>query len=170
MQPVIEHHSQHIVIPNALIEALIIVESHGDDLAYGLDGEVGCLQISQKVLDDVNRFYPIHWTWHDCLIRERSKKICRVYLEHYATEKRIGRKPTLEDMARIWNAGPKGWKYEITKEYAQNVLRVMQQLNFGGSPSTQSETSNAKNGETDATVAVNNSCEGLRLSQEQFQN
>jgi hypothetical protein len=39
------------------------------------------------------------------------------YMRKYATEKRLGHKPTAEDIARIHNGGPKGFERNGTKGY-----------------------------------------------------
>jgi hypothetical protein len=110
-----------------LISALIAVESHGDDSAQGGRGEVGCLQISQPVLDDVNRIQgAIHFTKWDCQDRARSVVICETYLNHYATAARIGREVTDCDRARIWNAGPHGWRKTCSLAYWRKVKRALE--------------------------------------------
>jgi hypothetical protein len=48
-----------------------------------------------------------------------------IYMQRYATKHRLGRKPTLEDMARIHNGGPNGWKKESTKPYWEKVKKLL---------------------------------------------
>ncbi|MDP6249404.1 MAG: hypothetical protein QGH26_01040 [Candidatus Pacebacteria bacterium] len=55
----------------------------------------------------------------------RSIAICREYIDYYAIERRIGREPTLQDMARIWNGGPNGYKKPSTKKYWEKVKEVL---------------------------------------------
>jgi len=106
-----------------LIAALIVVESSGNDFVVGDSGKaVGCLQIHACVIADVNRVYGTTYQWPEsCYSRETSKEICRMYLKHYCTAKRIGRTPTMEDMSRAWNGGPNGWKKKATEKYWKKV-------------------------------------------------
>lgn len=96
-----------------LIAALIQHESRGDDHAVGDKNlrhkAYGCLQIRQLAVDDYNRWNGTNHKAEDCLgNRVLSIAICRSYIGHYATESRLGRRPTDEDNARIWNGGPVG--------------------------------------------------------------
>jgi hypothetical protein len=109
-----------------LIQALITVESNGNDNAHGdlhLKAQAyGCLQIRQPVCDDVNRKLGTHYQAEEMLgQRELSVKICKIYIDIYATAKRLGHEPTNEDMARIWNGGPQGWKRSSTVAYWEKV-------------------------------------------------
>jgi hypothetical protein len=122
------------VPPQELIDALFIVESSGNDNAEGdkydkkgnlkppSEWSYGPLQISQECVDDYNKWYRTAYKAQDCKgNRALSLKICKAYINHYATAKRLGRKPTIEDMARIWNGGPNGWKKESTQKYWRGV-------------------------------------------------
>lgn len=96
-----------------LISALMKVESGGNDGAIGdkhlAQKAYGCLQIRQPCVDDVNRRYGTKYKAEDCLNnRALSIWICCKYIDMYATESRLGRTPTDEDKARIWNGGPIG--------------------------------------------------------------
>lgn len=104
-----------------LIVALFLVESGGRlHPPDGRDGEVGPLQVRACVIADLNRWgYP--YTLDDARDLEKSKQICTIYLAHYATRARLGREPTLQDMARIWNGGPDGWRKRSTLPYWHKV-------------------------------------------------
>jgi hypothetical protein len=109
-----------------LIAAMIVVDSGGVNDAIGRRGEVGCLQITPAVIEDINRFQSaVRFELQNALDREMSITICRIYLGEYATAARIGREPTLEDMARIWNGGPTGWFKETTVPYWRKVSAQM---------------------------------------------
>ena len=113
-----------------LIPILIQIESGGWDGAIGDQNKkhkaYGPLQIRQPVCDDYNLMHGTKIRARDCLDNWRlSKKICRWYLGHYATEKRLGRRPTFEDLARVWNGGPDGWKRETTKPYWAKVAKEL---------------------------------------------
>ena len=109
-----------------LISFLIIVESGGVDNAIGDNGKaVGCLQIHSIVVEDVNRIYDTDYQDKDRYDREKSIEIAKLYLQHYASEERLGRQPTIKDAARIWNGGPDGYR---EKETIQYWIKVKQQI------------------------------------------
>ena len=120
--------------PQELISILIQKESSGNDYAEGdkyyKDGRLkpasewsyGPLQIGPKCIVDYNKWHGTSYRPEDCKgNRELSIKIFVSYIDHYATEKRIGRTPTLLDMAGIWNGGPNGWRLKSTLAYRQDV-------------------------------------------------
>ncbi len=115
-----------------LLAALIAVESGGNNLAVGDGGlAVGCLQIHPCVVADVNRIVKARgvppYTLADRLDREKSKQICVIYLDHYASAKRIGVAETTDEIvARCWNGGPRGYKNPATLNYWQKVKREME--------------------------------------------
>lgn len=121
-----------------LFYAMIWVESRGDPNAVGKKGEIGVFQISKIYVDDVNRFNEIDfdcrykynpppvWKYRHRKNLVLSWEIVTEYVEHYATKERLGREPTLEDMARIHNGGPTGWKKECTKIYWEKVKARME--------------------------------------------
>ena len=105
-----------------LILALIAVESGGNSKAIGDNGYAhGALQIHRSVIEDVNRIYGTTYVYSDRMSRQKSVHICILYLDHYATKERLGRKPTYRDMARIWNGGPDGYKERSTLKYWRKV-------------------------------------------------
>lgn len=116
-----------------LIKALIEVESRGNDHAVGdrhmSDKAYGPLQIRKPCVDDVNRRFKTKIRPEECLgNRSLSVFVCQKYLELYATRKQLGREPTLEDMARIWNGGPSGHKKESTKVYWARVKKALARM------------------------------------------
>lgn len=109
-----------------LIPALERVESGGDPAAIGDNGRaLGILQIWDVVIADVNRAKGTTYTHRDALDPVKARAICRAYLSIYCTAKRLGRAPTMEDAARIWNGGPSGWKKKATEKYWQKVSRAL---------------------------------------------
>ncbi len=117
---------------NKLLTALIWKESRGNDHAVGdknlpkKSWAYGPLQIRQVCVDDVNRAYRTHYRAEDCLgNRPLSVWICQKYLDLYATRRHLGHRPTDQDLARIWNGGPSGWKRSITLKYWRDVLRIL---------------------------------------------
>lgn len=128
-----------ITVPKILITALIAVESGGNDHAVGVNGELGCLQISRARVDEVNAINRrtsgaalLSFSHKDARQRLIAESICRVYIGYYAAFNRLNRRASLEDMARIWNGGPEGHRKVETKAYWRKVraelLRIDPQL------------------------------------------
>lgn len=91
---------------------------------FGKNNEVGCYQIRKVYVDDVNRIIGKKtYTYNDRFNKELSEQMMIVYINHYCTEKRIGRKPSWEDVARIHNGGPNGFKKVSTIKYWKKVER-----------------------------------------------
>jgi hypothetical protein len=109
-----------------LIPALVQVESNGNPRAVGDNGKaLGQLQIWSVVVIDVNRAKGTRYTHKDAFDPAKAEAICRAYLSIYATPRRLGRTPTMEDAARIWNGGPNGWKKKATDSYWHKVARAL---------------------------------------------
>ena len=109
-----------------LIPALEQVESKGDPKAIGDKGKAfGILQIWEVVIIDVNRAKGTSYVHADAFDPVKARAICRAYLSIYCTERRLGRKPTMEDAARIWNGGPNGHKKAATEKYWQKVKAAL---------------------------------------------
>ena len=113
-----------------LIRALITVESRGNDHAIGdrhlTDKAYGCLQIRKPCLDDVNNTFGTKIRLDEVYgNRALSVWVCERYLQRYATRKALGREPTDEDRARIWNGGPTGWKHNSTLVYWSKVQKAL---------------------------------------------
>jgi len=101
-----------------LIMAIIAVESGGNDTARGDNGGAyGCLQIWQCYLTDANEFAGTNYIHGDMDDRQKSIAVFTAYMQRYATEKRLGRIPTAEDIARIHNGGPNGYRKTATDAY-----------------------------------------------------
>ena len=128
------------LISSLLISALIAVESGGNDKAVGDKGlSHGCLQIRQEVLDDVHRLTGQRFYLHDCYQRETAIYICRTYLTHYGTVRRLGRSPTVQDLAMIWNRGPDGWRKPDKNDYYRRVRAEMQRQRAVGTTLADSQ-------------------------------
>lgn len=114
------------MITEILLTALIAVESGGNDLAKGDSGDaIGCLQIHKEVIGDVNRIYGTTYRWPEsCYSRETSKKICKLYLKHYAPKRARAKM-----LCALWNAGPRGpLKLKTNKRIQEYVKRVKREL------------------------------------------
>ena len=114
-------------ILNILIVALISIESSGNNSAIGDNGlAAGCLQIHSIMVRDVNRIFGKHYTLLDRYNRRKSVQMCKIYLRHYCTAKRLGHKPTMQDMARCWNGGPNGYKKKCSLAYWFKVKKEIE--------------------------------------------
>ena len=82
----------------------------------------GPLQIWRIAWTDVKRDGE---KYEDCESLEYSVEVFNRYMNRYAIEKRIGRKVTNEDRARIWNGGPNGYKKDSTIKYWNRVKSVI---------------------------------------------
>ena len=69
---------------------------------------------------EIARFSPDDVEGYDRYMKA-SEEIFRVYIGHYASEKRLRRKPTFSDIVRIWNGGPDGHKKAVTWRHWQKV-------------------------------------------------
>ena len=113
-----------------IIPVLIQIETGGERFpneAIGRNGEVGMLQVSKHVVQDVNKFYrpDRKYQLRDARIPWYATEMCYLYLLYWASPERLGREPTFEDLARIWNGGPKGYKNPKTLGYWRRVNSVL---------------------------------------------
>lgn len=109
-----------------LLIAMIIVESGGNKDAVGDDGKsFGCLQMTKAYVEDAAKHADEGWTHKDAFDIKTAFKIFNAYIDKYATKDRIGRVITPEDIARIHNGGPNGWKKKSTEKYWEKVKEVM---------------------------------------------
>lgn len=108
---------------SALLAALIAVESGGDCNAIGDNGRsIGCLQITEACVRDVNRIYGTTFKWpDDCFNRYLSQRICTLYLSHYG-----GKSKSLEKAARQWVGGPQGHRKPETRPYWRKVKQQLE--------------------------------------------
>ena len=103
-----------------LLNALIFVESSGNDSAYCKhEDAVGCLQIRQTMVNDVNRILKkqkstLKFTYDDRWSRDKSIQMFEIYCQYY---KLI----TTEEIARCWNGGPRGINNPATVGYWEKV-------------------------------------------------
>lgn len=109
-----------------LLLALIQVESSGLLFPPRGDGgrAIGPLQIHRSVVADVNRIQGWSFRWEQMADRELAKLVAAAYLRHWG-KKIPHRAATVEDLARIWNGGPDGWRDPATVPYWHKVKRVL---------------------------------------------
>lgn len=114
-----------IITEADLIDAMILVESRGNDSAIGdrhLVGNeaVGALQIRPIMVREVNRILKIQksdkrFKLKDRFDREKTVEMFLVWKNfHHADDE-------FETIARNWNGGPKGYKKNNTEKYWQKV-------------------------------------------------
>ena len=111
-----------------LIPLLIQVESGGQNDAVGDNGRaVGCLQMWEICVDDVNRISGRSYTYEDRLSRTKSVEMVTIYLTHYGKhyERTTGKKVTMEILARNYNGNPvNGYKNPKTLIYWAKVQKA----------------------------------------------
>ena len=121
---------QPVITDGDLLNALIFVESRGNDSAVGdrhLVGNeaIGALQIRPIMVREVNRICKIigshqRFTLKDRFDRDKSIHMFMIWKEFHH------RDSSPEKIARNWNGGPKGYKVSRTEKY---WLKVEKQLN-----------------------------------------
>ena len=128
------------MILTLVIAAIMAVESHGNPAAIGDGGRAhGPLQIHREVIEDVNRFDGTSYTIADAHDPAKAEDIFRRYVRRYATRARLGHEPTEEDVARIWNGGPNGWRKPDTLGYWGKVRRHLKNRLYFSPPLCQIE-------------------------------
>ncbi len=120
----------NVITDGDLLNALIFVESRGNDSAIGdrhLVGNeaVGALQIRPIMVREVNRICKRigshqRFTLKDRFDRSKSIHMFMIWKEFHH------RDSSPEKIARNWNGGPKGYKVSRTEKY---WLKVEKQLN-----------------------------------------
>jgi len=67
-------------------------------------------------------------TYESCRDKAYSEKVVRAYMSRYGNARRIGRTPTVQDLAAIHNGGPNGFKRidsnENLKRYVRRFMTV----------------------------------------------
>jgi hypothetical protein len=116
-------------VSGRFLNALEQVESRGNANSVGDNGRaIGCLQIWQSVVTDVNRIAGTNYKHADAFDRDKARTMARIYLNYYASTKRIGRVASEQDLARIWNGGPSGHRKTATLSYWVKVKKEMEKL------------------------------------------
>jgi len=108
-----------------LIDAMIWVESRGNDSAYSKKEEaVGCLQIRPIMVREVNRILKIQksdleYTLDDRWSREKSIEMFHIVNGYH------NKNSNYEEIARAWNGGPNWFKKSLTKRYWKRVQKQL---------------------------------------------
>lgn len=95
----------------------------------GKAGERGPFQLTRQYVEDVSRIFKEDIPFYEADDIAACRGMMMIYWDHYATPERIGHEPTMEDLARIHNGGPDGYKKESTKEYWYKVKKVLEDKN-----------------------------------------
>ena len=120
-----------------LLDAMRQVESGGNDCAIGdkhLNNKAyGPYQIREPYYEDARQFNPnlggnFRDVWGEGSDRY-SEMVVGSYMGRYATRERLGRDPTDEDIARIHNGGPNGYKKDSTLPYWNEVQKELNRMN-----------------------------------------
>ena len=96
-----------------LIEKIWYVESSGRANPPDGDGgqAAGPLQIHKAVVDDVNRYYKMNFSYRDRRDINKAKQIAKLYMQLWMEKHK-------EEIAvRIFNGGPRGWRKKSTDTY-----------------------------------------------------
>lgn len=102
----------------------------------GAHGEVGPFQITPAYVQDVNTILGKEvYTLDDAKNIIKASQMFRIYTAHYALVANLDRVTTWEDLARIHNGGPKGWKKKCTEVYWKKVLEEIANVEKGFSNS-----------------------------------
>ena len=105
-----------------VLTAIRAVESNNNPNAVGDSGNaIGVYQIWEVYWKDATERSGIGGKYRDCFDPDYADRIVRAYMDRYATEKRLGRPVTMEDIARIHNGGPNGYKKKSTLKYWSKV-------------------------------------------------
>lgn len=119
---VVEVVKDSVIKMSNLIEAIIQVESVGNDSAYNKSEDaVGCLQIRPVMVREVNRLLkkrknPKRYTLLNRWDRQKSIEMFLVFTKNIS-------KP--EAKARCWNGGPKGMTKSATIKYWNKVKTIL---------------------------------------------
>lgn len=114
-------------VPNRLLNAIRIVESGGNDNAVGDGGKaIGPYQIWRSYWKDALEYDPsIGGSYENCYERKYAERVVQAYMARYANERRLGHEPTFEDIARIHNGGPNGYRKKATIPYWDKVQEIL---------------------------------------------
>jgi len=110
-----------------MLAVLISMESKGKVDALGKHGEVGCLQITPVMVDEVNRILRVRevdkrYKYIDRYDRQKSEVMAKLYFSYYKPR-------TPRQYAELWNGGPSGIKRPTlaTRHYADRVVLKMEE-------------------------------------------
>ena len=120
------------------LKALALVESGGNPEAIGDGGDSwGKYQLQAAYVQDASEWglssglIDKPFEHSDAFNPKRAELIIQCYMGRYATPKRLGRQPTIEDWTRIHNGGPNGYrKLEATQPHWNKMEKELATLGF----------------------------------------
>lgn len=105
-----------------IFSAIAAVESNFNPMAVNhSEKAVGMLQVRPICLKDVNNFYGTNYSHDEMYNPIKAAHVFILYTKMYGAE-------TYEEMARIWNGGPKGMRKKSTLRYWSKVKRKLNNL------------------------------------------
>ena len=109
-----------------VLQAIRIVESNNTPSAVGDGGNaIGVYQIWESYWKDATEFSNLGGKYRDCFVPEYADRVVRCYMKRYATPRRLGREATMQDISRIHNGGPNGYKKQATIKYWEKVEKIL---------------------------------------------
>jgi hypothetical protein len=117
---------------NPLINALIYVESHGQDSAIGdthlEKPSIGALQIRPIMVREANRILKIQGLPKQFKLKDRFNR--QKSIDMFIVWKNFHHKDHSDEVtSRCWNGGPRGWKNKRTLKYWVKVQNQLEKLN-----------------------------------------
>jgi hypothetical protein len=124
-----QHDTSSVLTEKEIIDvlsAIRIVESNNNPNAVGDSGNaIGIYQIWSGYHKDALEVSDIGGNYSHCFNPDYADRVVRAYMLRYATERRIGRAVTQQDIARIHNGGPNGWRKTATLKYWEKVKKEL---------------------------------------------
>ena len=99
--------------------------------AVGDNGKAfGLYQLHSAYVQDAAEHSYVSYVHKDAFVPIYARCIVEDYMARYATEKRLGRPVTVEDICRIHNGGPNGYKKSSTDAYWVKCKKVIDDNNL----------------------------------------
>jgi len=120
------------VAGSEMVKIIRHIESSGRDWIKGDDGlSWGAYQIRPDVVKDVNRRYTTSYEHADAFDKRCAEEILILYVHMWGSHltKKLGRPATEEDLVRIWNGGPRGYKKKATLDYLERYNKYKEEMN-----------------------------------------
>lgn len=111
---------------NQIMDVLKYIETNNNPKAIGDGGKsFGILQIQQKAIDDVNERFGTSYIHEDAFDIACAEEIFELYITIWGShlEAKEKRPLTDEDIVRIWNGGPRGYKRKGTLDYLEKYKK-----------------------------------------------
>jgi|TARA_B100001094_G_scaffold324818_1_gene378035 hypothetical protein len=129
--PIIKKRNNNQLTWDDFVEAVIQVESRGNDLAYNeRENAVGCLQIRPIMVKEVNRVLKTNksnltFTLNDRWDRQKSIDMFDIIADEIYCCVGLSQMEFFEIVARQWNGGPSGHKKTATIEYWNKIKKQL---------------------------------------------